>query len=236
MSVSNTTLPMPGPSRLPHAGPAGRPVTRPRRGRLLGLFWRARRGVAAVEFALLLPVLMLLSLGCVELAQYVVLHQKLQCDHRGRPDDPRRSMDGGGDRRHVRRGCPCRDAVRPSQFGRGDHDRADRSAGRQYRHQLAAQRRRYAECRQRDRLGRPGDLTAERVDHPADPYRRGGGGQVRLRPDLPGHARPERADLLPHLLPAAAWRVVDSQLTGRRAAAQRSEMALNRKERSVLWR
>jgi Flp pilus assembly protein TadG len=78
MSVSNTTLPVPGPSPLPHAGPAGRPVTRPRRGRLFGLFWRARRGVAAVEFALLLPVLMLLSLGCVELAQYVVLHQKLQ--------------------------------------------------------------------------------------------------------------------------------------------------------------
>lgn len=39
---------------------------------------RDRRGIAAVEFALVLPVLMILVLGCVEVAQYVLLHQKLQ--------------------------------------------------------------------------------------------------------------------------------------------------------------
>jgi len=74
MSASNTTL----PEARPPTRPSARPPTRPLRGPLLRLFWRARRGVAAVEFALILPVLMLLSLGCVELAQYVVLNQKLQ--------------------------------------------------------------------------------------------------------------------------------------------------------------
>lgn len=39
---------------------------------------RDRRGAAAVEFALMMPMLLILVLGCVEIAQYVLLHQKLQ--------------------------------------------------------------------------------------------------------------------------------------------------------------
>lgn len=41
-------------------------------------FRRDRRGVVAVEFALMMPVFLLLLLGCVEVAQYVLLHQKMQ--------------------------------------------------------------------------------------------------------------------------------------------------------------
>jgi hypothetical protein len=56
--------------------PAGR--LRPRRGAAL---WRAlARGAAgnvAVEFALIVPVLLLMMLGSAEMARFVILHQKL---------------------------------------------------------------------------------------------------------------------------------------------------------------
>lgn len=60
-----------------------RSLGRHRRTRLPALagarrFGRDHRGVVAVEFALMMPVLLLLLLGCIEVAQYVLLHQKLQ--------------------------------------------------------------------------------------------------------------------------------------------------------------
>jgi Flp pilus assembly protein TadG len=40
--------------------------------------WRCQRGVAATEFALAIPFLVLLLLGGFELSRYVILHQKLE--------------------------------------------------------------------------------------------------------------------------------------------------------------
>lgn len=40
-------------------------------------FLRERLGVAAVEFGLSLPILMLILTGCFEASRYILLHQKL---------------------------------------------------------------------------------------------------------------------------------------------------------------
>jgi Flp pilus assembly protein TadG len=50
----------------------------PRLVRLFGRFRRDPGGVAAVEFALILPILMLLALGCFEVPRYVLLWQRLE--------------------------------------------------------------------------------------------------------------------------------------------------------------
>ena len=126
-------------------------------------FGRDRRGVVAVEFALMMPVLLLLLLGCIEVAQYVLLHQKLQRSATTMADLMTRNtsweaaeiadmFEGGG---------PCRDAVRHDGAGRGDHERPDRP-GRMGNIELglAAQRRRRPGRGQRDRLPGRGDRAA----------------------------------------------------------------------------
>lgn len=40
-------------------------------------FFRSESGIAAVEFALIAPVMMLLFLGGVEMARYILIHQKI---------------------------------------------------------------------------------------------------------------------------------------------------------------
>lgn len=46
--------------------------------RHIGKYLRCERGVAATEFAVALPFLMVLMLGGFELSRYVILHQKLE--------------------------------------------------------------------------------------------------------------------------------------------------------------
>lgn len=41
-------------------------------------FWGERRGIALVEFALVLPVLVLVLLGSYDYGRYVIVHQKVQ--------------------------------------------------------------------------------------------------------------------------------------------------------------
>lgn len=41
-------------------------------------FFLCQRGIAATEFALSLPLLMVLMLGSIELTRYVIIHQKLE--------------------------------------------------------------------------------------------------------------------------------------------------------------
>lgn len=47
-------------------------------GRVVGGIWRDRRGVAATEFALVLPILLLFSAGTIEYSRLILLTQKLQ--------------------------------------------------------------------------------------------------------------------------------------------------------------
>ncbi len=44
---------------------------------LLTQYWHNQRGVAVIEFALVLPMLVLLILGSVETTRYILLHQKM---------------------------------------------------------------------------------------------------------------------------------------------------------------
>lgn len=41
-------------------------------------FWRAERGIAVVEFALILPVLMTLFYGVIEVSRYILIAQKVE--------------------------------------------------------------------------------------------------------------------------------------------------------------
>jgi Flp pilus assembly pilin Flp len=46
--------------------------------RLLRRLWRDRSGISATEFALILPVLFLLSIGTFEVSRFIMVNQKLQ--------------------------------------------------------------------------------------------------------------------------------------------------------------
>ena len=46
--------------------------------KLLGRYQRNQRGVAAIEFALVSPILFLLLLGGVEVGRYILVHQKVE--------------------------------------------------------------------------------------------------------------------------------------------------------------
>ena len=46
--------------------------------RLLRSLWRYRRGVSAIEFAMILPILAALSIGTIEYGRMILLSQKLQ--------------------------------------------------------------------------------------------------------------------------------------------------------------
>ncbi|MDX2073350.1 MAG: TadE/TadG family type IV pilus assembly protein [Alphaproteobacteria bacterium] len=49
-----------------------------RRKALRNGLWQCRRGVAATEFAVALPFLLVLMLGGIEISRYVIIHQKLE--------------------------------------------------------------------------------------------------------------------------------------------------------------
>lgn len=42
------------------------------------LLWHCQRGVAATEFAIALPFLMVTMMGAIEVSRYVIIHQKLE--------------------------------------------------------------------------------------------------------------------------------------------------------------
>lgn len=52
-------------------------VSRPRRRGLLGLFHRSRSGLAALEFAIILPIMVLLYLGGFEVSEAFIINRKV---------------------------------------------------------------------------------------------------------------------------------------------------------------
>jgi Flp pilus assembly protein TadG len=68
---------MPRVTQPPRAQPARAQSPRAQAARWLGAFWRDRRGVSAVEFAFLAPVLLLFYCGMAELTQAMMAQRRL---------------------------------------------------------------------------------------------------------------------------------------------------------------
>ncbi|MFM9890926.1 MAG: TadE/TadG family type IV pilus assembly protein [Rickettsiales bacterium] len=69
------TLPQRGSPSATHEGV---PALAGPRAQSLHRFWRDRRGIAITEFALVLPVLMTLLYGAIEITRYILITQKVE--------------------------------------------------------------------------------------------------------------------------------------------------------------